>query len=52
MTGSQHLFRLDHNIQQGEGQQHPDLLQEYMNVLDGIDKRFGNRSNVQLRNSA
>lgn len=40
---------LDHNIKQDEGQQHLELLQEYMTVFEGFEKHFSNLSNVQIR---
>lgn len=40
---------LDHNIKQDEGQQHIELLQEYMTVLEGFEKHFSSLSNVQVR---
>ena len=40
---------LDNNIKQDEGQMHPDLLQEYMNIMESFDKRFSNLSNAQAR---
>ena len=40
---------LDNNITQDEGQMHPELLQEYMNIMESFDKRFSNLSNAQAR---
>jgi hypothetical protein len=40
---------LDNNIKQDEGRMHPDLLQEYINIMESFDKRFSNLSNAQAR---
>ena len=34
---------------QGSGELHIDLLQEYLNVLEEFEKRFGMLSEVQIR---
>lgn len=42
------LCRADVSIQEA-GQQHVDLLQEYNNVIEEFEKRYGMLSDVQIR---
>lgn len=40
---------MERTIKQEAGQQHVDLMQEYNNVLEEFEKRFGMLSDVQIR---
>ena len=40
---------INHSIKQEQPPQHVELLNEYMNILEGFQKRVSNLSNVQVR---
>jgi len=40
---------MERTIKQGSGELHVDLVQEYLNVLEEFEKRFGMLSDVQIR---